>query len=213
MLAIPVYSIAYMNKYSQSFKEALKASSFKDADLASQLGVGAANVYHWKEGLRPIPADKAVQIAATLHIDPATISESFDLIAEAIRSLPVAQRNEIFSSLLIDIGNHKSQAARFDPKILVATYRGLKRLRAQMGESFNLEDEPEHFLQAYGLEAELDREAPGADPIGIFRAAGLAKKQGVSADGDGRIGDGKAHLPDDGANEGKVARKVRRKKS
>lgn len=194
-----------LDAYAKNFTSALVRSGMSSAALAQAIGVDPSYISQWKTGRRPIPADKALQVANFIGADATEISEGFERVMES-QSL-TDELDNFESKGLID---KKSHVPRFDPKILAATHRGLRKLHAEKGLSYNLEDDPEHFLQAYVLHLELDREAPGADPVGIFRAAGLVTKQGMAEDG--RSGDRKAQLPDDGTHTSKVAGKVQRKK-
>ncbi|MET0332580.1 MAG: helix-turn-helix domain-containing protein [Dyella sp.] len=70
-----------MTRYSDEFAAALGKAGMSQRQLAAALGVTAANINHWKSGLRPIPADKAMTIARLIGSAPERISKDFAQIA------------------------------------------------------------------------------------------------------------------------------------
>ncbi|PXV54199.1 Phage repressor protein C, contains Cro/C1-type HTH and peptisase s24 domains [Dyella jiangningensis] len=90
-----------MDKYAQHFAERLLASRVKAAEIGRALEINAANVYHWKTGLRPIPADKAAVVAELVGTSPELISEDFANIAASSTS-PTGQRRVVIPAYEIE---------------------------------------------------------------------------------------------------------------
>lgn len=182
----------------------MRELGLRQEDLKETLGVKTRGaVGHYFRGRRQLSAQQIAALAGKLRM---SIDELFsDVPAKG------AEDQKASPSSVIRLTERESQPERLDPWILAATHRAMRELHAEQGLPYNLEDDPVHFLQAYGLHTELARLAPaGADLVKIFRAAGLANRQGAD---DGRLGDGAAGMPDEGGHEGKMARKVQRKKA
>jgi phage repressor protein C with HTH and peptisase S24 domain/DNA-binding transcriptional regulator YdaS (Cro superfamily) len=62
---------------------AWRSSGIKQSDIAAQLGVTAGMVWQWVHGRRPVPADKAVVLAALLKVEPEDISEAYAIEEKA----------------------------------------------------------------------------------------------------------------------------------
>lgn len=168
--------------------------------VGAAVGVTQGTVWQWIRGEMPVSAKRAPALAEALGIeDPSEISVAY-------RDISGAPSTSTQVHVL-----KASHASRFNPRILAATHKALRELYdEELHSSFNIEEEPEQFLLAYELHSALDKKAPGADPVEIFRAAGLAR--GVGAAANARFGDGRVGVPDEGAHSGKMAGKVQRKK-
>jgi transcriptional regulator with XRE-family HTH domain len=179
-----------------------------EESVAAAVGVTQGQVSHWTGARNPVSARRAPALAAALGIeDPSEISVAYREIAEHRPSDFVVTRQ---GQVIQVIDSKQSHAPRFDAKILAATHRALRELHeaAETGAPYNLESDPEHFLQAYELRAKLSQ-VSAADLVQIFKAAGLGMNHGVAEDG--RSGDGRTGVPNEGTHTGAVARKVRRK--
>lgn len=60
------------------------ASGLPQAALADACGVSPAAVRQWVEGMRPVPASRAMKVAELLGVDPRTISPKFADIARQL---------------------------------------------------------------------------------------------------------------------------------
>lgn len=78
-----------MNKYADAFARALENKKAKNTVIASLMGVHPSYVAQMKSGHRPMPADKAVSVAAILDVDPRAISEAYANLAEAGHAPPI----------------------------------------------------------------------------------------------------------------------------
>lgn len=67
------------DKYARSLTEAMDTAGIKNVDLAKAASVGSNNVAHWRAGRRPVPADRAMAIAALLGVPPERISKAYDI--------------------------------------------------------------------------------------------------------------------------------------
>lgn len=68
----------------------------KLAAIARDLGVTPGAVSQWKQGVRPVPADKAVQLGRLLGVDPRAISASYaDVVTQdgALALAPPAEES------------------------------------------------------------------------------------------------------------------------
>lgn len=73
-------SIAPMSKhakYAEALDRAMEATKTPNLDVAAVAGVGQSNVSHWRNGKRPVPAERAAAVAALLSIAPESISEAY----------------------------------------------------------------------------------------------------------------------------------------
>ncbi len=178
------------------YRAALLREDKQPADVARRMNVSPQRLQNWES--RGISKQGALQAQKTYDVDATALMAGDMHLLTAGGQLQVVELKE-------------SHAPRFDANILAATHRALRELyRSEFGLSYNLEDDPEHFLHAYELRSKLSPQLPGADLVQIFKAAGLGKNQG--AEEDGQRGNGRAGMPDEGVNKGKVARKVQRKK-
>lgn len=206
MLAKAIDSIACMDKYARNFAQALEKSGMKDADLARSLGIKPANIYHWKTGVRPIPADKASQVADLVGVDAIEISAAFERV---VQSQSLIEELENFESKRMK--NKESQAQRFDPEMLALTHRALREMyRDELNRPYCLEDDPARFLKVYEFQASLSRSLPTADLIKVIKTAWLEQIKGALDNG--RAGEGTDRLSIKGVHKGNMAGRVQRKK-
>jgi transcriptional regulator with XRE-family HTH domain len=125
--------------------------------IGNAVGVSQGQVWQWLDGRLQVSAKRAPALAQALGIkDPSEISVAY---REMVRPQPVE--------------NKASHSPRLDAKILAATHRALREIHAETSDlPYNLEDDPEHFLQAYELRAKLSQ-VSAADLVQIFKVAGL----------------------------------------
>ena len=67
-----------MDKYARTFAEAMDFTGTRNTIVAAHARVGSNNVSQWRTGRRPIPAERAVAIAALLGVAPESISEAYE---------------------------------------------------------------------------------------------------------------------------------------
>jgi DNA-binding transcriptional regulator YdaS (Cro superfamily) len=84
------------DKYARTLTEAMDAAGIKNVDVAKVASVGSNNVAHWRAGRRPVPADRAMAIAALLGVPPERISKAFDLKhrGQSAMKLPALRNTE-----------------------------------------------------------------------------------------------------------------------
>jgi Peptidase S24-like len=80
-----------MNKYSQTFADAMERTGIRNTVVAAHVGkIGYNNIAQWRTGRRPIPAEHAPKVAALLGVPPESISESYDRLMQSGAILPDA---------------------------------------------------------------------------------------------------------------------------
>lgn len=72
-----------MDKYARTFAEAMDNSGTRNTTVAAHARVGSNNVSQWRTGRRPIPAERAVAIAALVGVAPESISEGYERLLHA----------------------------------------------------------------------------------------------------------------------------------
>ncbi len=72
-----------MDKYARSFATAMDHTGTRNTTVAAHARVGSNNVSQWRTGRRPIPAERAVAIAALLGVAPESISEGYERLLHA----------------------------------------------------------------------------------------------------------------------------------
>ncbi len=72
-----------MDRYSRAFAEAMDSTGIRNTTVAAHAKVGSNNVSQWRTGRRPIPAERAVAIAALMGVAPERISEGYERLLHA----------------------------------------------------------------------------------------------------------------------------------
>lgn len=72
-----------MDRYARAFAEAMDSTSTRNTTVAAHARVGSNNVSQWRTGRRPIPAERAVAIAALMGVAPERISEGYERLLHA----------------------------------------------------------------------------------------------------------------------------------
>ena len=72
-----------MDRYARAFAEAMDSTGTRNITVAAHARVGSNNVSQWRTGRRPIPAERAVAIAALLGVAPERISEGYERLLHA----------------------------------------------------------------------------------------------------------------------------------
>lgn len=198
MLTMPSDSQSQLHPSVEAlYRAAMSHDDRQPADVARRMNVSPQVLQNWES--RGISKQGALQAQRTYDVDATALMRG-DLVHLGAKS-----KSQVADS-------KASHLQRFDASILAATHRALRELYwTEFRLPYNLEDDPEHFLQAYELSSKLSAQVTGADLVQIFKAAGLGTDQGIVRDG--QSGDGRAGMPDEGVDQGKVARKVQRKKA
>lgn len=77
-----------MDKYARTFAEAMDFTGTRNTIVAAHARVGSNNVSQWRTGRRPIPAERAVAIAALLGVAPESISEAYERLLHSGYTAP-----------------------------------------------------------------------------------------------------------------------------
>ena len=72
-----------MDRYARAFAEAMDSTGTRNITVAAHARVGSNNVSLWRTGRRPIPAERAVAIAALRGVAPERISEGYERLLHA----------------------------------------------------------------------------------------------------------------------------------
>ena len=72
-----------MDRYARAFAEAMDSTGTRNITVAAHARVGSNNVSQWRTGRRPIPAERAVAIAALMGVAPERISEGYERLLHA----------------------------------------------------------------------------------------------------------------------------------
>jgi DNA-binding transcriptional regulator YdaS (Cro superfamily) len=72
-----------MDRYARAFAEAMDSTGTRNTTVAAHARVGSNNVSQWRTGRRPIPAERAVAIAALMGVAPERISEGYERLLHA----------------------------------------------------------------------------------------------------------------------------------
>ena len=72
-----------MDRYARAFAEAMDSTGTRNITVAAHAMVGSNNVSQWRTGRRPIPAERAVAIAALMGVAPERISEGYERLLHA----------------------------------------------------------------------------------------------------------------------------------
>lgn len=73
-----------MNKYSQTFADAMERTGIRNVTVAAHVGkVGNNCIAQWRTGRRPIPAEHAPKVSMLLGVLPESISEAYERLLEA----------------------------------------------------------------------------------------------------------------------------------
>lgn len=69
-----------MNKHSEAFAGAMKATGTRNTAVVEHLGgrISPSDVSNWRVGRRPIPAEHAPAVAALLNVQPEEISQAYE---------------------------------------------------------------------------------------------------------------------------------------
>lgn len=166
---------------------AMRDASVIAADLARACGIKPASVSDWITGkTKTIKGANLLAAARLLGVTPEWLSTG--------RGPRIAQGSD-------------SQLVRLDAEMLADTAWVMRTAYADVGRVFDMEAEPERFLQAYLARTKLvDIQSPDNVAAFLFTAAKLVSPQGAS---DERIDE----VPTPGTGETDVGGRTRRRKA